>query len=68
MFKLSNRAALDEINKLIELQVLKSQEKGRALHNVNVIIFIIIFTKRFMIYVCCNVAEIVDMYIVENQG
>jgi predicted HTH transcriptional regulator len=32
MFKLSNRAALDEINKLIELQVLKSQGKGRALH------------------------------------
>lgn len=32
MFKLSNRAALDEINKLIESQVLKSQGKGRALH------------------------------------
>jgi len=32
MFKLSNRAALDEINKLLELQVLKSQSKGRALH------------------------------------
>jgi predicted HTH transcriptional regulator len=32
MFKLSNRAALDEINKLIELQVLKSQGKGIALH------------------------------------
>jgi len=34
MFKLSNRAALDEINKLIELQILKSQSKGRALHYV----------------------------------
>lgn len=34
MFKLSNRAALDEINKLLELQVLKSQGKGRALHYV----------------------------------
>jgi len=32
MFKLSNRAALDEINKLLELQVLKFQGKGRALH------------------------------------
>ena len=32
MFKLSNRAALDEINKLIELQLLKPEEKGRALH------------------------------------
>jgi len=32
MFKLSNRAALDEINKLFEFQVLKSQGKGRALH------------------------------------
>jgi len=32
MFKLSNRAALDEINKLIELQLLKPEGKGRALH------------------------------------
>ncbi|MBA7548048.1 hypothetical protein ES705_40494 [subsurface metagenome] len=32
MFKLSNRAALDEINKLLELQVLKPQGKGRVLH------------------------------------
>ena len=32
MFKLSNRAALNEINKLLELQVLKSQGKGRVLH------------------------------------
>jgi len=32
MFKLSNRAALDEINKLLELQLLKPKEKGRALH------------------------------------
>jgi hypothetical protein len=32
MFKLSNRAALDEINKLVELQILKSQGKGRPLH------------------------------------
>jgi len=32
MFKLSNRAVLDEINKLIGLQVLKSQGKGKALH------------------------------------
>ncbi len=32
MFKLSNRAALDEINKLVELQILKSQGKGRVLH------------------------------------
>lgn len=36
MFKLSNRAALDEINKLLELQVLKSQGKGRALHYIMV--------------------------------
>ena len=34
MFKLSNRAALDEINKLIELRVLKSKSKGRGLHYV----------------------------------
>ena len=34
MFVFSNRAVLDEINKLIELQVLKSQGKGRALHYV----------------------------------
>jgi len=34
MFKLSNRAALDEINKLIELQVLESKGKGRGLHYV----------------------------------
>ena len=33
MFKLSNRAALDEINKLIELQLLKP--KGEALHYKN---------------------------------
>jgi len=32
MFKLSNRVALDEINKLLELQVLKSRGKGRVLH------------------------------------
>ncbi len=32
MFKLSNRVALDEINKLIELQLLKPEGKGRALH------------------------------------
>ncbi len=36
MFKLYNRAALDEINKLLELQVLKSQGKGRALHYIMV--------------------------------
>ena len=32
MFKLSNRATLDEINKLIELQLLKPKGKGKALH------------------------------------
>jgi len=32
MFALSNRAALDEINKLVELQVLKSEGRGRGLH------------------------------------
>ena len=32
MFELSNRVALDEINKLIELQLLKPEGKGRALH------------------------------------
>jgi predicted HTH transcriptional regulator len=32
MFKLSNRVALDEINKLIELQLLKPKGKRRALH------------------------------------
>jgi len=30
--KITNRAALDEINKLIKLQALKFQGKGRALH------------------------------------
>ncbi|MEA3475573.1 MAG: Fic family protein [Candidatus Cloacimonadota bacterium] len=34
MFKLSNRGALDEIKKLIELKVLKSTGKGRGLHYV----------------------------------
>ncbi len=34
MFALSNRAALDEINKLVELQVLKSEGRGRGLHYV----------------------------------
>ncbi|OYD16060.1 hypothetical protein CH333_04485 [candidate division WOR-3 bacterium JGI_Cruoil_03_44_89] len=34
MFKLSNRAALDEINKLVESQVLKSKGKGRNVHYV----------------------------------
>ena len=34
-FKLFNRTTLDEIDKLIELQVLKSQGKGRALHYKN---------------------------------
>ena len=32
MFKLSNRALLDEINKLTELQLLKLKGKGKALH------------------------------------
>jgi len=32
MFALSNRAALDEINKLVELQVLTSEGRGRGLH------------------------------------
>ena len=32
MFNLSNRAALDEIDKLLKLEVLKSQGKGRSLH------------------------------------
>lgn len=32
MFKISNRAALDEINKLLKLGVLQSKEKGRSLH------------------------------------
>ena len=35
IFILSNRAALDEINKLIELQLLKPKEKGRALRYKN---------------------------------
>ena len=34
MFALSNRAALDEIHKLVELQVLKSEGRGRGLHYV----------------------------------
>ena len=34
MFKLSNRGALDEINKLVELKVLKSTGRGRGLHYV----------------------------------
>ena len=32
MFKISNRAALDEINKLLNLEVLKPHGKGRGLH------------------------------------
>lgn len=28
----------------------------------------IILTIRFMIFVYCNIEEIVDMYIVESQG
>jgi predicted HTH transcriptional regulator len=32
MFKISDRAALDEINKLLKLEVLKPQGKGRGLH------------------------------------
>jgi len=32
MFKLFNRAALDEINKFVELQLLKPKGKGRAFH------------------------------------
>src|SRR3989339_664912 len=32
MFKISNRAALDEINKLLRLDVLKSGGKGRDIH------------------------------------
>jgi Fic family protein len=32
MFKISNRAALDEINKLLKLEVLKPHGKGRGLH------------------------------------
>ena len=35
MSKLSNRAALDEINKLIELQLLKPKGEERALHYKN---------------------------------
>ena len=35
MFVFSNRAALDEINKLIELQLLKPKGKGRALRYKN---------------------------------
>lgn len=34
MFKISNRASLDEINKLMELQILKSEGKGRSLYYV----------------------------------
>lgn len=34
MFGLSNRAALDEISKLIELEVLKQEGKGRSIHYV----------------------------------
>ncbi|MDI6811469.1 MAG: Fic family protein [archaeon] len=34
MFNLSNRVALDEINKLIELEVLEPKGKGRGLHYV----------------------------------
>lgn len=32
MFRLSNRAALDEISKLIEMDVLKPEGKGRSVH------------------------------------
>jgi Fic family protein len=32
MFKISNRAALDEINKLLKLGVLQPKDKGRSLH------------------------------------
>lgn len=34
MFKVSNRAALDEINKLLKLRVLQSKGRGRGLHYV----------------------------------
>jgi len=33
--KITNRAALDEINKLIEFQLLKPKGKGKALHYKN---------------------------------
>jgi len=32
MFKLSNEGALKEIKKLIDLETVKSEGKGRALH------------------------------------
>jgi predicted HTH transcriptional regulator len=32
VFNLSNRAALDEISKLIELDVLKQEGSGRSVH------------------------------------
>lgn len=32
MFSLSNEGALDEIDKLIKLQVLESEGKGRSIH------------------------------------
>ena len=32
MFSLSNRAALDEISKLVELEVLKQEGSGRSIH------------------------------------
>jgi predicted HTH transcriptional regulator len=32
MFKLSDEGALKEIKKLINLDIIKSEEKGRALH------------------------------------
>lgn len=35
MFKISNRAALNEINKLLRLGVIKSQGKGRSLHYIS---------------------------------
>ncbi len=34
MFKISNRAALDELEKLIELKVIKQRGKGRSVHYV----------------------------------
>ena len=34
MFTLSNRVALDEINKLIELEILAPKGKGRSIHYV----------------------------------
>jgi hypothetical protein len=51
MFELSNWVAIDEINKLIELQLLKPEGKGKALHYILSQTLMIILTIRLTILI-----------------